>query len=434
MESLNVLIIGSGGREHAIAWSVAKSPLLNQLFIAPGNPGTGEVGINVDLDITDFEEVARFCEASSIELVVVGPEQPLVDGITDYLEDEQIKVFGPSKSASQLEGSKSFAKAIMEEYDIPTASYITFNRHEWSQAEEYIYQQDKYPLVIKADGLAAGKGVFVCENRHEALEALTMMNDDVNLSSASYRIVIEEFLSGEEVSVFAICDGETARIIMHAQDHKRIGDGDKGLNTGGMGAYAPAPVIDQNGLRVIDETIIQPMMAAMIDEGMPYKGILYCGLMITDEGPRVVEFNCRFGDPECQVMMPAIKSDLLELMMTCVNGKLFYANLDIDPGFYTGVVMASKGYPKSFERGKTIKGLDRISDDVLVFQSGTRKLEDGTLLTHGGRVLCVVGRGDTLEESISKTYAEVGKISFDNAYYRRDIGSKGLVRVKKSGI
>ncbi|MFN2374228.1 MAG: phosphoribosylamine--glycine ligase, partial [Cyclonatronaceae bacterium] len=285
MESLNVLLIGGGGREHALAWSLSKSPLLGNLYIAPGNPGTASLGENVSLDINDFEEVAEFCDANDIQLVVVGPEQPLVDGITDYLEDEGIKVFGPSKNAAQLEGSKSFAKAIMEEYDIPTASYTTFNRHEWSLAEEYINQNDIYPLVIKADGLAAGKGVFVCDNRDEAMEALTMMNDDVNLSSASYRIVIEEFLTGEEVSVFAICDGETARIIMHAQDHKRIGEGDKGLNTGGMGAYAPAPLLGQDDLNHIDETIIKPMMAAMIEEGLPYKGILYCGLMMTDQGP-----------------------------------------------------------------------------------------------------------------------------------------------------
>jgi phosphoribosylamine---glycine ligase len=432
MESMNVLIIGNGGREHALAWAIAKSPLLHQLYIAPGNPGTAESGINVGLDISDFEEIARFCEASNIHLVVVGPEQPLVDGITDYLEDEGIQVFGPSKNASQLEGSKSFAKAIMEEYNIPTAPCVTFSRHEWSQAEEYIYQYEKYPLVLKADGLAAGKGVFVCENRHEALVALTMMNNDVNLSSASYRIVIEEFLSGEEVSVFAICDGETSRIIMHAQDHKRIGEGDKGLNTGGMGAYAPAPVLNEDALQMIDETIIKPIMAAMIEEGMPYKGILYCGLMITDQGPQVVEFNCRFGDPECQVMMPALKSDLLELLMTCVHGKLSYVNLVIDPGFYTGVIMASKGYPQTYARGKVITGLDQVGDDVLVFQGGTRLSDEGTLLTNGGRVLCVVGRGNSLEESVERTYAELKKINFENAYYRRDIGSKGLIRMKKN--
>ncbi|TVQ14756.1 MAG: phosphoribosylamine--glycine ligase [Balneolaceae bacterium] len=428
---MNVLLIGSGGREHALAWSISKSPLLGNLYIAPGNPGTNDLGVNVDLDVNNFEEVAEFCEATDIHLVVVGPEQPLVDGITDYLEDEGIKVFGPSKNAAQLEGSKSFAKAIMEEYDIPTASYTTFNRHEWSQAEEYINQNETYPLVLKADGLAAGKGVFVCDNREEAMEALAMMNDDVNLSSASYRIVIEEFLSGEEVSLFAICDGETARIIMHAQDHKRIGDGDKGLNTGGMGAYAPTPLLDQDGLNQIDETIIKPMMAAMIEEGLPYKGILYCGLMMTDQGPKVIEFNCRFGDPECQVMLPAIKSDLLELLMTCVNGKLSYASLDIDTGFYTGVVIASKGYPQVYEKGKKIVGLDMLSEDVLVFQSGTYRTDNGDLLTSGGRVLCVVGRGNTLRESISKTYAEVEKIDFENIYYRRDIGAKGLRRVEQ---
>jgi phosphoribosylamine---glycine ligase len=428
MESLNVLIIGRGGREHALAWAISKSPLLGTLYIAPGNPGTAACGTNVAIDVTDFEAVAEFCEATDIHLVVVGPEQPLVDGITDYLEDEGISVFGPTKNAAQLEGSKSFAKAIMEEYGVPTASYVTFNRHEWTLAEEYINRNETYPLVIKADGIAAGKGVFVCEDREEAMEALAMMNDDVNLSSASYRIVIEEFLEGEEVSVFAICDGESARIIMHAQDHKRIGEGDRGLNTGGMGAYSPTPLLDEAGLLQIDETIIRPTMHAMIEEGMPYRGILYCGLMMTADGPKVVEFNCRFGDPECQVMMPALRSDLLELLMTCVNGKLNYASIDIDPGYYTGVVIASKGYPLAFEKGKTITGHDQVGDNTIVFHSGTRNDESGELVTCGGRVLCVVGRGDTLAESIESTYAEVEKIRFENAYYRRDIGAKGLRR------
>lgn len=425
MEQLNVLLIGSGGREHALAWAIAKSPILKKLYIAPGNPGTALLGENISLDLDDFDDVLAFAEDNEIDLVVVGPEQPLVDGITDYLTDYGIKVFGPSKAAAALEGSKSFAKSIMQKYGIPTAGYEVFDRHEIAKLESYLNEQAQYPLVLKADGLAAGKGVFICSNPVEASGYIDRIMNDVNLSAAASLIVVEEFMQGEEVSVFAFADGNTARYFMHAQDHKRIGDGDTGLNTGGMGAYAPAPVLDEAGVQHVMDTIISPMIDAMASEETPYVGMLYCGLMMTTSGPKVVEFNCRFGDPECQVMMPALKSDLLELMNMTVHGKLEYASVEVLGGYFCSVVMASKGYPEDHEKGFELCGLTEASEHAEVFFSGVKEV-DGTLVTSGGRVLNVVGRGATLKEAIDKAYTGVSKIDFDNAYFRKDIGVKGL--------
>ncbi len=425
MEQLNVLLIGSGGREHALAWAIAKSPILRKLFIAPGNPGTASLGENVSLDLDDFDDVLAFAEDNAIDLVVVGPEQPLVDGITDYLTDYGIKVFGPSKAAAALEGSKSYAKSIMQKYGIPTAGHEVFERHEIAKLESYLNEQALYPLVIKVDGLAAGKGVFICHNPVEATEYIDRIMNDVHLSAAASLIVIEEFMQGEEVSVFAFSDGNTARYLMHAQDHKRIGDGDTGLNTGGMGAYAPAPVLDDAGLQHVMNNIITPMIDAMAAEETPYVGMLYCGLMMTTSGPKVVEFNCRFGDPECQVMMPALKSDLLELMNMTVHGKLEYAAVDVEDGYFCSVVMASEGYPESYEKGFELKGLQDASEHAEVFFSGVKDT-DGLLVTSGGRVLNVVGKGTTLKEAIDNAYKGVSKIEFDNAYFRKDIGVKGL--------
>lgn len=426
MEQLNVLLIGGGGREHALAWAISKSALLKNFYIAPGNPGTAQHGTNVEIDVEDFEEVLEFCELEKIDLVVVGPELPLVDGITDYLEDYGIKVFGPSKAAAQLEGSKSFAKSIMQKYGIPTATYEVFERHEISKLEAYLAEQVHFPVVIKVDGLAAGKGVFICDNLEDARAYIDTIMNDVNLSAAASLIVVEEFLQGEEVSVFAFSDGNTARYIAHAQDHKRIGDGDLGLNTGGMGAYAPAPVLDEEAIEKVMESIIIPTVNAMSSEETPYRGVIYCGLMITERGPMVIEYNCRFGDPECQVLMPAIKSDVLELMLMCLNNKLEYATIDLDSAYYCSVVMASNGYPGGYEKGFKIKNIEKVASDIQVFHSGTKIDDDGVLVTNGGRVLNVVGRGKTLKEAIDKAYDAVKKISFDGANYRKDIGVKGL--------
>lgn len=423
--SLNVLLLGSGGREHAMAWSIDKSDMLDQLFIAPGNPGTAEVGNNVDLSLSDFESISDFIEEHDIDLTVVGPEKPLVDGITDFLEDRGHKVFGPSKYAAQLEGSKKFANEFMKENRIPTAEFQTFKKGEFDKALKIIKSRDVYPVVLKADGLAGGKGVFICETAAEVEKRLEELKENEKFQDAAQTLVVEEFLEGKEVSVFVISDGRTAKILHYAQDHKRIGDGDTGRNTGGMGAYCPTPVIGIKTLQRIERDIVLPTISALLLDEHPYKGILYCGLMITDEGPKVVEYNCRLGDPECQAILPSLESDFLELMYAVVNEELGLKEVQIDDLYRCCVVLASEGYPVEYEKGKEIDGLDDVSEDALVFHAGTRS-EDGKILTDGGRVLGVVGAGKTLQESIKKTYAEVEKISFENKYYRNDIGAKGL--------
>jgi phosphoribosylamine---glycine ligase len=426
MEKLNVLLIGGGGREHAMAQSLAASPLMGSFFCSPGNPGTSSFANNIYLDLDDFDEVVEFCEENLINLVVVGPEQPLVDGITDYLNDYGINVFGPTKAAAMLEGSKSYAKSIMDKYGIPTAGSAFFERHELSLLEAHLRNVTSYPAVLKVDGLASGKGVFICDTLEDALIYVDKIMNDVDLSAAAPTILVEEFMTGEEVSVFAICDGTTALYLMHAQDHKRIGEGDTGLNTGGMGAYAPAPVLDQQGVELVMKTIIQPTVDAMASEETPYLGILYCGLMMTNNGPKVVEYNCRFGDPEAQVILPALKTDLLELMSTAVNGKLEYVSVELESDHFCTVVMASAGYPGPVEKGLPISGINTVPDLVTVYHSGTSLDENGVLVTKGGRVLNVVGRGDSLKAAIDAAYGGVSAIHFEGAYYRRDIGAKGL--------
>lgn len=432
----NVLIIGSGGREHALAWSLSRSPLLENLFIAPGNPGTAALGENIPLSPGDFSDTASYFEAvaalvgeKQIGLTVVGPEQPLVDGITDFLEARGCKVFGPTKGAARLEGSKTFSKWLMHKYKIPTAESIEFTGETaLDDAEAWLkYDNGRWPAVIKADGLAAGKGVFISSDAEEAAEHIRLIREDDSLRKAADRLIIEEFMEGEEASVFAITDGRNARLLLSAQDHKRIGEGDTGLNTGGMGAYAPAPVVDDYILKLVEDTILYPTLGAMQLEGHAYRGVLYLGLMITEEGPKVVEYNCRFGDPECQALLPAMESDLLEVMLATVNFELEETEVRMSGDHYCCVVMASGGYPGAYEKGKEISGIGQVSEDALVFQSGTRE-ENGRLLTNGGRVLSVVAAGPDLTRAISRCYKEVEKISFDGAYYRRDIGKKGLNR------
>lgn len=419
-----MLLIGNGGREHAIAHALSKSPLLKKLFISPGNPGTAELGENVKLKITDYEEVWDFIQQNEIALTVVGPEKPLVEGVANFLSAKDHPVFGPKLQAAMLEGSKEFAKEFMSRHSIPTASYAVFSNDEFDKAEKYITQKNQYPVVLKADGLAGGKGVFIPESEEEALNVLEQLQSDNALREAASKLVIEEFMEGEEASVFAISDGENYKIIGYAQDHKRVGEGDVGLNTGGMGAYSPAPVITPEMLKRAEKEIIAPTISGMKEEGNPYVGILYCGLMITDSGPKVVEYNCRFGDPECQVILPRLKSDLLELIMAATKGNLNDQDLDFENNFTCCVVMVSGGYPQAYETGKEIRGIDQC-ENVTVYQAGT-KSEDGKILSNGGRVLNVVGSGPTLEEAIQNTYKEVKKISFDNAYFRTDIGAKGL--------
>lgn len=427
MNSINVLLLGNGGREHAIAWKLEQSASLDTLYIAPGNPGTEKHGINLELDISDFQAIENTVEALSIDLVVVGPEKPLVDGITDYLQERGVKVFGPSKAAAQLEGSKSFAKAFMQRNNIPTAGYQTFSIDEFDEARTYIKQENRYPVVLKADGLAGGKGVFICESEQEMEKTLTRLSEDENLKDAASTLVVEDFMVGEEASVFVLCDGNSGKIIHNAQDHKRVGEGDTGLNTGGMGAYAPAPVLPESMIRRVQEEIIDPTIIGMKKEGTPYLGILYVGLMITKQGAKVVEYNCRFGDPECQVILPPLESDLLQLMMAACDQTLSEQEIKISDRFYCSVVLASGGYPTSYEKGFKIKGIENCDSDALVFHSGTI-FKDGELRTNGGRVLNIVGSGETLQKAIDHSYKNVQQISFENSYFRRDIGEKGLIK------
>lgn len=427
---MNVLLLGSGGREHAMAWSIGRSNLLDTLYIAPGNPGTEGIGTNVDLSLSDFEAILSFVEEHDIDLTVVGPERPLVEGIADYLDSKGHKVFGPSKKAAQLEGSKKFANEFMKENRVPTADFRTFGQDEFDEALTFIQNRNEYPVVLKADGLAGGKGVFVCETEEEVVKHLGVLKKDEKFVEAAETLVVEEFMEGEEASVFVISDGNTAKILHYAQDHKRIGEGDTGLNTGGMGAYAPTPVIGKTMLQRIEKEIILPVISAMLLDENPYKGILYCGLMLTGDGPKVVEFNCRFGDPECQAILPSLKSDLLELMKAAAEGELNNYSVEIDRKYRNCVVLASKGYPGEYETGKLINGIEDVSEDTLVFHAGTRE-EDGKIYSDGGRVLNVVGSGDTLEEAITNTYREVKKISFENMYYRSDIGVKGLAHLEE---
>lgn len=423
---MNVLLLGSGGREHAMAWSISKSDKLDQLYIAPGNPGTAQVGTNIDLSLSDFDAILEFVEDNSIDLTVVGPEKPLVNGIADFLEEKGHKVFGPSKKAAQLEGSKNFANNFMKENRVPTADFETYSRNEFDKALKVIKSKDEYPVVLKADGLAGGKGVFICMTEDEVEKRLNELKENDRFKEAAQKLVVEEFLEGREASVFVISDGKTAKIMHYAQDHKRIGEGDTGLNTGGMGAYCPTPVIGQRMLQRVEKEIILPTVSAMLLDENPYKGILYCGLMITEEGPKVVEFNCRLGDPEAQAILPSLQSDFLELIEAAANENLDEKEVKVDDKYRCCVVLASEGYPRKYQKGKLISGIEDVSGDAFVFHAGTKE-QGGKYYSDGGRVLNVVGAGDTLQTAIKKTYQEVDKISFENKYFRSDIGAKGLI-------
>ncbi len=426
MQALNVLLIGSGGREHSLAWAISRSSFLKHLYIAPGNPATADLGSNLTLNVSDHAEVLTFCKDQNIDLVIVGPEQPLVDGITNYLTEEGILVFGPDDVGARLEGSKSFAKEIMAKYGVPTADHLTFVDENLQDAEQWILEHDVFPVVLKADGLAAGKGVFISTSKEEAFEHLSEIRNSPSLSGAASKLVIEEFMQGEEASVFAICDGENFVVLPAAQDHKRIGDDDTGPNTGGMGAYSPAPVMTEELMESVKNDVIKPMLYGMQKEGHPYKGALYVGLMIKDEKAKVVEFNCRFGDPECQILMPKITSDVLELLYRAASGTLPEYNLTFDEKTWVCVVMASKGYPGSYPKGYEITGFQNLKSDQLVFHAGTSKDSEGKLVTSGGRVLAFTASGDDLLSAIKNAYDGVSQISFKDAYYRKDIGQKGL--------
>jgi phosphoribosylamine--glycine ligase len=423
---MKVLIIGSGGREHALAWKVAQSSKLTGLYIAPGNPGTAAHGENIPVSVEDHTALVQICKDKQIDLVVVGPEAPLAAGVGDDLRAAGFKVFGPSKAAAEIEASKVFSKAFMLRHGIPTARYEAFT--EFDAALAYL-RSLKYPVVIKASGLAAGKGVIVPENAAEAESALRQVMLEHEFGAAGDEVVIEERLSGPEVSLIAFCDGNMARAMLPAQDHKRIFDGDHGPNTGGMGAYAPVPVCPPQMVAELTASILQPAVDGLRAEGRPFIGVLYAGLMLTTDGPRVIEFNCRFGDPETQVILPLLASDILEIFEACTDGHLAAADLRWREGAAACVVLASGGYPGQYTTGRTINGLDVTAQNAFIFHAGT-KLVDGKVSTGGGRVLCVSGWGSDISHALHAAYAAIKPISFEGMQYRKDIGRHALEDAK----
>jgi phosphoribosylamine--glycine ligase len=421
---MNVLLIGSGGREHAIAWKLAQSKNLTRLYIAPGNPGTAECGRNVPISSDDTDKLLEFARQNKVELAVVGPEDPLAAGIVDKFEAAGLKAFGPSAKAAQLEADKAFAKQLMRSSSVSAAESRTFDRFE--DAKAYIASRDE-PVVIKAAGLAKGKGVFVCDDPADGILAAEKIMCDKIFGPAGDRIIVEDKLLGEEASILAFVDGRNIYIMESSQDHKAIGDGDTGPNTGGMGAYSPAPAVTEHLMNQITREILVPTVDGMNRSGAPYKGVLYAGLMLTAGGPRVLEFNVRFGDPETQPILMRLKSDLLEVLLAVCDGTLDEVNLEWDPRPAVCVVMASGGYPGDYQKGNTITGLHEAGklDDVMVFHAGTRQ-QDGEIVTSGGRVLGVTALGRTIADAKARAYRAVDEIHFDGVYFRRDIADKAI--------
>jgi phosphoribosylamine--glycine ligase len=425
---MNVLILGSGGREHALAWAVSASPLLTRLFCAPGNAGIAEVATCLPVDLTDHDAVVRLCREHSIDFVIVGPEAPLVAGLADHLLQSKIKVFGPTRAAAQLEGSKGFTKDLCREFSIPTAAYGRFT--DLAAAKAYLAKQ-ALPVVVKADGLAAGKGVVIAETREEAIAAVEACFSGA-FGAAGAEVVIEEFLDGEEASFFALVDGDQALPLATAQDHKRVGDGDTGPNTGGMGAYSPAPVITPAIADQVMAGIIRPTVAAMAARGTPYKGVLFAGLMLTASGPKLIEYNVRFGDPEAQVLMMRLKSDVLPALIATVDGVLSTFDLRWHDEAALTVVMAAKGYPGAPETGTEIRGLDAAAAvaGVEIFHAGTKR-SGGKLVANGGRVLNVTARGKTVGEAQKRAYEAASRIDWPGGFYRHDIGWRAIERERQ---
>ncbi|HHT7065885.1 phosphoribosylamine--glycine ligase [Bacillus thuringiensis] len=416
---MNVLVIGRGGREHALAWKFAQSEKVEKVYVAPGNEGMRDVATPVDIDENDFDALVLFAKENKVELTFVGPEIPLMNGIVDRFNEEGLRVFGPNKAAAVIEGSKAFTKELMKKYDIPTAAYETFTDYE--EAVQYI-QKVGAPIVIKADGLAAGKGVTVAMTLEEALQAVKEMLQDVKFGAASKKVVIEEFLDGQEFSLMAFVNGTTVHPMVIAQDHKRAFDGDKGPNTGGMGAYSPVPQIPESAVQEAIKTVLHPTAKAMITENRSFTGILYAGLILTNDGPKVIEFNARFGDPETEVVLPRLENDLVDVCNAVLDESEL--TLQWSEEAVIGVVLASKGYPEAYKKGDIIKGLDALQD-AIVFHSGTA-MKHGDFVTNGGRVLFVACKANSLQEAKDKVYKEIGKIESDGLFYRSDIGYRAI--------
>ena len=421
---MNVLILGSGGREHAFAWKLARSKRLQNLYIAPGNAGTAHCGTNVNIAVTDFEGIKNLVWEKNIDLVLVGPEDPLVKGIHDYfLKDEVLKdipVIGPKQDGAQLEGSKDFTKQFMIRHGVPTARYATFTKESLAQGIEFLSTLSP-PYVLKADGLAAGKGVLIINDRGEAEAELKNMLVDSKFGAASSKVVIEEFLKGIELSVFVLTDGKSYKILPAAKDYKRIGEGDTGLNTGGMGAVSPVPFADEAFIKKVEEKVVKPTIAGLNKEGIDYRGFIFIGLMNCDGEPSVIEYNCRMGDPETEVVIPRIKSDLLDLLEGVATQTLHSRSYETVEETATTVVMVSGGYPGDFEKGKPVSGLDQKTEESVIFHSGTRQ-EGEQVLTNGGRVFAITSFGKSIEEAVKKSFATADAIAYDKKYFRRDIG------------
>ena len=420
---MRVLVIGGGGREHALIWKISQSPKVTEVFCAPGNAGTAAIANNVPIPADKIDQLLEFAQENEIGLTVVGPEQPLVMGIVDRFQEKGLRIFGPSARAAELEGSKAFSKNIMKKYDLLTAKYETFTSHE--KAILYV-DKENGPIVVKASGLAAGKGVILCRNAEEGRNAVDTIMKDKSFGSAGDEVVIEEFLEGQEVSVLAFTDGNTVLLMDSVQDHKAALDGDQGPNTGGMGAYSPAPVFTDLLRQKVRDNIMFPLVRAMKAEGRPYQGIIYAGLMLTKLGPKILEFNARFGDPETQPLLVRMESDIVPLFEACIDGILEQCDLKWKPETSVCVVMAAKGYPGSYEKGKEISGLDEAGalPDVVVFHAGT-KGEGGKVLTNGGRVLGITATGPDTPSAIAKAYEAVNKIKWDGIHYRKDIAARG---------
>jgi phosphoribosylamine--glycine ligase len=419
---MRILVIGGGGREHALIWKLSSSPLVKKLYAAPGNAGMSELAECVNLKVDDLNGLADFARRSSVDLTVVGPELPLTLGIVDEFERRNLKILGPSKEAAAIEGSKVFAKQFMYKHHIPTASFRIFDNPD--QASDFV-KASEMPLVIKADGLAAGKGVVIVEDTSAALSTIQRIMVEKAFGESGSRIVVEDFLEGEEMTVLAFTDGQTIRPMPTSQDHKKIFEGDQGPNTGGMGAYAPTTIADEKLMARISDEILEPTVAGLQSEGKTFKGILYAGLMLTEIGPKVMEFNCRFGDPETQAILPLLKTDLAEVFLAVVDGELSLQDVEWNENYAVCVVLASAGYPGKYERGKEVFGLNKVRgmQDVLVFHAGTKK-EGGRILTDGGRVLGITGTDASMDKAIGKAYAAVDKIRFEGMQCRRDIGHR----------
>ena len=423
---MNILLIGAGGREHALAWKVASSHQCDHLFIAPGNPGTAELGTNLPIQVGDFESLKTAAIAHQIEMIIVGPEDPLVKGIYDFFANDtatqHINVIGPSAQAAQLEGSKAFSKHFMQRHQIPTASYAEFTLENFEQGKEYI-SNHSLPIVLKADGLAAGKGVIIAYTHKEALESFEEMILHKQFGAASAKVVVEAFLTGIEVSVFALTDGKNYKIIGHAKDYKRIGEGDTGLNTGGMGCVSPVPFMDETFMQKVEERIIKPTIHGIQQEGMFYKGFVFFGLMNQGGDPYVIEYNCRLGDPETEVILPRLQTDLVSLLAAADNGTLEDVNIEYHSNSFATVMAVSGGYPGAYKNNFTIIGIDQAKAlaDTYVFQAGT-SFHDNEIVTNGGRVLTVTAQGTHLQEAVSKAKNGLSKIQFEGMYFRKDIG------------